>query len=66
MLKNKEDGRCKEGLFPAPCQSLVAYFWAKNNILQEEPYFTTFLARLYFSAEELLLYRRRPRPHAKC
>ena len=27
-----------------------------------------FLARLHFSAEELLLYprRRRPRPHAKC
>ena len=25
-----------------------------------------FLARLHFSAEELLLYRRRPRPQAKC
>ena len=38
------------------------------SVIVKEKGIRPFLARLYFSAEELLLYpqRPRPRPHAKC
>ena len=49
------------------------WIWVQGPVeLGNLRHFSQFLARLHFSAEELLLYprrrrpRRRPRPHAKC
>ena len=70
VLRNPNAPVFNQGLYNL---TISEYISVQDNIVtvtatdNDSPFVSSlFLARLHFSAEELLLYPQRPRPHAKC